>query len=189
MEKYFNTCLDNHNYIFKNIVSLKKEIFEISMSLVHIIKNSGKILICGNGGSAADSQHMAAELVGRFEKERLPISAIALTTDTSIITSISNDYDYRKIFSRQISAIGNKQDALICLSTSGNSESILDALKVSKTIGMKNFGLLGNDGGKCKNLCDKYLIIPNENTARIQEAHIFLSHIICGLIEQNLFEQ
>ena len=186
MKNYFQNCLNDHQNIFKELINFETNVNDICILLEDIIKNSGKIIICGNGGSAADSQHFAAELMGRFEIERNPISAISLTTDTSIITSISNDYDYSKIFSRQIKGIAKKGDCLICFSTSGNSSNIINAIKECKCNDVKTIGLLGNSGGIAKTICDKSLIIPSNNTARIQEAHIFIIHMICGILEQSL---
>ena len=188
MNTYLNECLNEHKKIFDQINRLERDILDISEMLQNVIKNGNKILICGNGGSAADAQHMAAEFVGRFEIERKALPAIALTTDSSVITSISNDYEFSQIFTRQIEAFGKKNDCLLCFSTSGNSKNILSALNFCKNKEIKTIGFFGNKGGLAKLLCNKTLIIDSNNTARIQEAHIFLFHIISGLTEKGIFE-
>ncbi|TSC71100.1 MAG: D-sedoheptulose 7-phosphate isomerase [Parcubacteria group bacterium Gr01-1014_70] len=150
-------------------------------------KTGGKLLLCGNGGSAADAQHIAGELVGRFLKERKALSAIALTTDTSILTALANDYNVEKIFARQVEAHGKSGDVLLTISTSGNSSNVIQAVEAAKAIDVKTIGLLGKGGGKMKGMCDVEIIIPSDNTQRIQEAHITIGHIICGLVEKTLF--
>jgi D-sedoheptulose 7-phosphate isomerase len=137
----------------------------------------------GNGGSAGDAQHIASELVGRFSKERRGLPAIALTTDTSILTSVGNDYGYEHIFSRQVEALANTDDLVIGISTSGNSNNVLQALKAAKSLGCQTVALLGKDGGQIKDIVELPLIIPSANTARIQEAHILIGHIICEIID------
>ena len=151
---------------------------------VECLKNKGKIMLCGNGGSAADTQHLAAEFVNRFKKERVPLPALALTTDTSIITSIANDYSYSEIFTKQILALGKKEDILIAISTSGNAENVLAAVETAKQIGIKTIALTGKDGGGLKEVADICLIVPSNDTARIQEAHITIGHIICETVEE-----
>ena len=153
------------------------------------IKSGKKVLLMGNGGSAADTQHIAGELVGRFKKERKAIPAISLSTDTSILTAIGNDYGFEKVFERQIEALGNKGDVVIGISTSGNSENIYRAMKLAKEIGLITIGLLGNDGGKIKELSDIPLIVPSKNTPRVQESHITIGHIICEGVEKKVYEQ
>src|SRR3989338_3535340 len=153
------------------------------------IKSGKKVLLMGNGGSAADAQHIAGELVGRFKKERKAIPAISLSTDTSILTAIGNDYGFGKVFERQIEALGNKGDVVIGISTSGNSENVYRAMKLAKEMGLKTIGLLGNDGGKIKDFSDIPLIVPSKNTPRIQEAHITIEHIICEGVEKKIYEQ
>ena len=151
------------------------------------LKTNNKIFFAGNGGSAADAQHLAGELVNRFGFERPGLAAIALTTDTSIITSISNDYGFDMLFSRQIQALGKKGDILIALSTSGNSSNIINGLNESKKNGIKTIGLTGSTTGKMDAICDICLKVPSDETPRIQEAHILIGHIICSIIENNLF--
>ena len=148
------------------------------------LKLRRKVLLMGNGGSAADAQHIAGELVGRFKKERKAIPAISLSTDTSILTAIGNDYGFEKVFERQIEALGEKGDVVIGISTSGNSENVYRAMKLAKEIGLITIGFLGNDGGKIKGLSDIALIVPSKNTPRIQETHITIGHIICEGVER-----
>lgn len=153
--------------------------------LLNSLRADGKILWCGNGGSAADAQHMAAELIGRFKRERSPIASIALTTDTSILTCLGNDYGFADILSRQIEALGKAEDALVAISTSGNSENLLRAATAARRKGMACIGLLGRDGGRLAPLCDLALVILSEDTARIQEMHITLGHILCDLLDKD----
>lgn len=142
-----------------------------------------KVLVCGNGGSAADAQHFAAELVGRFEKERKGLPAIALTTDTSILTAVGNDYGFGRIFERQVEALGAEGDVFLILSTSGNSENILLAMKKAKEKGMASISFLGKGGGKAKGIADLDIIVPSDKTARIQEMHGLIIHILCSLLD------
>ena len=152
-------------------------------AIVTSLKNGGKVLVFGNGGSAADSQHIAAEFVGRFKKERKALPAIALTTNTSILTAIGNDYGYDVTFSRQVEALGREGDVAIGLSTSGNSKNVIAALKTAKAAGLKTVGLTGATGGAMKEICDILITPPSKNTPRIQEAHILIAHIICEIVE------
>ena len=165
---------------------LAEPIKKISKLLAQSLANGGTLFWCGNGGSAADSQHLAAELVGRFKKNRRALRSIALTTDTSVLTCVANDYSYDDIFSRQVEALGRSGDVLIGISTSGNSENVLRAFKVAKKTGLKTIALLGKDGGYTKDLSEHALVIPSDSTARIQEAQILIGHILCELIEQEL---
>lgn len=162
---------------------------EIAKASVTCLKNGGKILLAGNGGSAADAQHIAGELVSRFEFDRPGLPAIALTTDTSILTAIGNDYGYEKLFARQVQALGNKGDIFIGYSTSGRSKNILNALEESRRRGLVTIGFGGNGGGLLSELCDHLLLIPAQTTPRIQEGHLMLGHILCGLIESALFKK
>jgi D-sedoheptulose 7-phosphate isomerase len=150
-------------------------------------RNQRKILIAGNGGSAADAQHFAGELVSRFYFDRPALAAIALTTDTSILTAIGNDYGYEDVFSRQIQALGQAGDVFIAISTSGNSPNILKAISQSKAQGLTVIGLTGRTGGKMKALCDLCLCAPSDSTPRIQECHLVLEHTLCACIEEALF--
>ena len=150
-------------------------------------RNNGKILIAGNGGSAADAQHIAGELVSRFHFDRPALSAIALTTDSSILTAIGNDYGYEDVFARQIEAHGRSGDVFIAISTSGNSANILKAIQTAKAIGLVVIGLTGSSGGKMKDMCDICLCAPSDSTPRIQECHLFFEHTLCACIEESLF--
>ncbi len=150
---------------------------------INALKNGNKILIFGNGGSAADAQHIAAELVGRYKVERKGLAAVALTTDTSVLTCISNDYSYEEVFNRQVDALANEGDVVIGISTSGTSANVISALSIAKNIGCKVIGFSGHDGGKMNTLCDVNLMIPNDDTPRIQEMHILIGHTICHLID------
>jgi D-sedoheptulose 7-phosphate isomerase len=151
-------------------------------------RNSGKLMICGNGGSAADAQHIAAEFVNRFQIDRSPLPALALTTDTSIITSIANDYNFDDIFSRQIEALGARGDVLLAISTSGKSRNILSAIDTAKRRGVYTIGLMGRGGGEMLRLVDLALVVNSDQTPRVQEVHILAGHIICELAEHMLFQ-
>ena len=152
--------------------------------LIDTLKSGGKVLLCGNGGSAADAQHIAAEIVGRFETERMGLPAIALTTDTSILTAVANDYGYESLFSRQVEALAQPEDVLIAYSTSGNSENVLRAATLAREKGCKVIALSGRDGGKLSALADVELRVPSNVTARIQEAHTFIGHVFCSAIDE-----
>ena len=160
------------------------KISEATDLIINALKKNGKILIFGNGGSASDAQHFAAELIVRFKNDRKSLPAIALTTDTSIITACSNDFNFSRIFERQIEGLANKNDVAIGISTSGNSENVVLAIKKAKEKSLKTITLTGKDGGKLNNLADITIKVPSENTARIQEAHITILHIICELIDK-----
>ncbi|MBS7838723.1 D-sedoheptulose-7-phosphate isomerase [Wohlfahrtiimonas chitiniclastica] len=159
----------------------------VAETLIDVYREQGKILIVGNGGSAADAQHMAAELVGRFELEREGLPAIALTTDTSILTAVGNDYGYHYTFARQVEALGQPNDALIAISTSGNSESIVNAVKAARKKGIYTIGLTGSRACIMDELCDVMIKIPSTHTPRIQESHLLVEHMLCQLIETALF--
>jgi D-sedoheptulose 7-phosphate isomerase len=149
------------------------------------LRRGCKILVCGNGGSAADAQHLAAELSGRYVKERKALAGIALTTDTSALTAIANDYGYDVVFSRQVEALGRPGDVLIGISTSGNSGNVIKAVESAKSLGMHTIGLLGKDGGKLKSLVDEALVVPSATTARIQEVHQMVYHFWCECLDQH----
>ena len=177
---------------FLDSIEVKKKIInseqidaliQIGDEIVDTLVNGGKIMFCGNGGSAADSQHLAAEFVGRFVKERIALAAISLATDTSILTSVGNDYTFKDIFARQVSGLGQKGDCIIGISTSGNSENIVNAINVANEKGIHTIGLLGRNGGVLSRMCDCSIIVPSDVTARIQEAHILIGHTICGEVE------
>lgn len=185
--------LNNFIYTLKNHVSLFEKISKNQISITDAekiicdrIKSSHKILIAGNGGSAADAQHFAAELVGRFQKNRRALPCIALTTDTSNITAIGNDFGFEQIFSRQVEALGNPGDVFIGISTSGNSANIIAAVEEARKRQMYTIGLLGRDGGVLKDKVDHAVVIPHDVTARIQEAHIFILHYWADMIERSI---
>jgi D-sedoheptulose 7-phosphate isomerase len=148
-----------------------------------------KLLLCGNGGSAADAQHIAAEFINRYELERPPLPAIALTTDTSILTSVGNDYSFDQVFSKQIKALGVEGDVLLAISTSGNSTNVIEAVKAAKSLGIFTVGLTGGEGGQLASLVDLSLVVKSTVTGRIQETHILVGHIICELVDYILFQQ
>jgi D-sedoheptulose 7-phosphate isomerase len=149
------------------------------------LRSGGKVMFCGNGGSAADSQHLAAELMGRYKQDRAPLPALALTVDTSALTAIANDYGYEDIFARQLMGLGHKGDVLFALSTSGNSNNVLAALKTARDTGIHTIGLTGEDGGKMKSACDICICVPSRETNHIQEMHIAVGHMICGIVEES----
>ena len=151
---------------------------------INCLKKGSKILIFGNGGSAADSQHIAAEIVGRYKTERKGLPAIALTTDSSAITAIGNDFGYLEVFSRQIEALANKGDVVIGISTGGTSANVVNGFKIASNLGCKAIGFSGKDGGEFNNLCDVNIVVPASDTPRIQEMHIVIGHTICHLIDQ-----
>lgn len=165
---------------------LADDIDVIIKKILNSIKKDGKIVAVGNGGSAADAQHFVAELVGRYKSEREPLSAIALTTDTSIITAIGNDYGFEEVFSRQCKALVNVGDVILAISTSGNSENILQALRISRKKSAVTIGLSGKNGGKMNELCDVILKIPSTDTPIIQEIHGIVLHVICELIDESI---
>lgn len=172
-----------HMAMFNALEPLFPLISDVAIAMQNTIKNGGKILLMGNGGSAADSQHIAAEIVGRFKKERKGMPAIALTTDTSILTSVGNDYGYNYIFARQIEALCRPEDLVIGLTTSGNSANVVSAIEAANAIGATTVGLTGGTGGKLNSLCTYNIVIPSSVTARIQEAHIFVGHSLCEILE------
>ena len=163
--------------------SMEAPLEEASKLMVSTLKNGNKILLCGNGGSAADAQHIAAELTGRYKSERRGLPAIALTTDTSALTAISNDYGYAKVFDRQVEALANKGDLLIGISTSGNSDNIISALNTAKELGCTTIGFSGRDGGQMNKVCNVNLIVPSNDTPRIQEMHILFGHTLCQIVD------
>ena len=181
-----------HNFIeHQKIISLVSDqclddINAIGKTMAQVLQSDGTIFWCGNGGSASDCQHLAAELVGRFKEDRQALSSISLTTDTSILTSVANDYAFENIFKRQIEALARPGDLLAIVSTSGNSPNILNALHAASSMDMLTVGLLGKNGGQAKNLVDQCVVIPSSSTARIQEAHILIGHCLCDVIEDSL---
>jgi D-sedoheptulose 7-phosphate isomerase len=186
-EKGYSGLLDEHNSLFAKLHEVKSVVEEAAQVITNALRNGNKIMICGNGGSASDAQHFAAELVGRFEAERKALPGIALTTDTSILTALGNDYGYEAVFSRQVEGLSVPGDALVGISTSGNSKNILLAVRSAKAIGLSTIGLLGRDGGALASEVDVPVIVPHSVTARIQEAHIFIVHFWADSIERELF--
>lgn len=178
--------LENHKKALDFLEANFSKIEEIASLCVTALNNNGKIIFMGNGGSAADAQHLAAELVGRFKKNRKALAAIALSANTSILTAVSNDFDFNEVFARQIEALARPCDLVIGISTSGNSENIIKAIKQAQELGIKTVGFLGKDGGKLNNMVEFSLLIPSFDTPRIQEMHIFAGHIICEIIESEL---
>ena len=176
-------AIAEHQTMFAKLGDLIPQISIVAEELKACIKRGGKILLMGNGGSAADSQHIAAEIVGRFKKERRGLAAIALTTDTSIITSVGNDYGYDYIFARQIEALCRPEDVVIGITTSGNSKNVVAGIEEANKLGATTIGLTGGSGGKMNELCKYNLVMPSSETARIQEAHIFVGHSLCDLLE------
>jgi D-sedoheptulose 7-phosphate isomerase len=155
-------------------------------AITRTLARGGKVMLCGNGGSAADAQHIAAELIGRFQKERKPYAAIALTTDSSALTAIGNDYHFNEVFSRQVHGLGRVGDCLIAISTSGNSQNVLRAVKACASLSISTVGLLGKDGGDIAQACDIPIVVPSKSTARVQEAHGFIGHVLCEIVEESL---
>ena len=178
--------LQEHLVLFESLHLLNDAVQQAVDACVSALQSGGKIMLCGNGGSAADSQHLAAEFTGRFTLDRKPLAALALSTDTSALTCIANDYHFDEVFSRQVRALGRSGDCLLAISTSGNSANVCKAVEAARSLGVHCIGLLGRDGGKLKNLCDVSIVVPSPITARIQEAHILIGHSLCGAIEQQL---
>lgn len=184
--------VDQLDTVAKNFINLKNKsdtIEQISQVWIEALSKGKKVIFCGNGGSAADSQHLAAELMGRYKFDRDPMPALSLTVDTSALTAIGNDYGYEKVFSRQLRGIGNPGDVLVGISTSGNSKNIIDAFAIAKEIGIKTIAFTGEQGGKMKEVADFCLNVPSNITNNIQEMHIACGHIVCGLVEQYFFSK
>ncbi len=183
-----NTMVDTHIQIMENLKTMGSDLDMAGETLLQCLLHSGKLLICGNGGSASDAQHFAAEIVGRFEQERSAFPAIALSTDTSILTAVGNDYGYDQVFARQVMGLGQLGDVLIGISTSGNSGNVLKAVEQAQSKGMITVGLLGKDGGTLKERVDQAIVVDSPTTARIQEAHIFILHYWAWLIDIELLK-
>ena len=176
-------CFEEHENVLNKTKMLAPVIEEAAALCAHTLQSGNKILVCGNGGSAADSQHIAAEFVGRYHNERKSLPAIAVTTDSSILTAVGYDYDFDLVFSRQVSGLGVSGDLLWAISTSGNSKNVNEALKTARSKGLKTIGFTGHEGGLMKSLCDVAIVVPADVTARIQEMHILCAHIICQIID------
>lgn len=181
-----NDSIDVKRSILSND-SMLEDIIKAATIVIDAYRNKKKTLLAGNGGSAGDAQHIAGEFVSRFNFNRPGLPSIALTTDSSIMTAVSNDYGFKQIFARQIEAHGSQGDVFIGISTSGNSENLIEALKACKEAGIYTIGLTGQTGGAMKEFCDICLKVPSTDTPRIQESHILIGHIICGLVEDSLF--
>lgn len=184
-----NLFLDNLaelSRVINSLGSLNSAVCRAGEMAGQCLQSGGKIIFCGNGGSAADSQHLAAELTGRFVRDRRPLAAIAFSTDSSALTCIGNDYSFDEVFARQVMGLGRSDDLLIAISTSGNSRNVIRAVEEARQLGMQTVGLLGRDGGKLSSLCHHSIVVPSNVIARIQECHILIGHTLCGLIEQEL---
>lgn len=180
----FKKNILEHQKLVSKLEFISSDVNLASNLIESSLKNDGCIFFCGNGGSAADSQHLAAEFTGRFVRERKAISGLALTTDTSTLTAIGNDYGYDEIFARQIEGLAKSGDCLVVISTSGNSTNIVRAIHKAKEIGVITVGLLGKDGGKIKDICDVSVVVPSQSTARIQEMHILIGHTWCEVVDE-----
>jgi len=186
VEKILTNSLESSDAFIRKNAS---ELGAVAEKIASAFLRDCKLLICGNGGSAADAQHMAAEFVNRFQLERPPLPAMALTTDTSVITSIGNDYSFEEVFSKQVKALGTKGDVLLAISTSGESKNVISAVEVAKKQGIYTVGLLGGNGGKLSAMVDMAIIAKSDVTARVQEAHLLAEHIICYLVDYILFQR
>ena len=186
-ENLLYSQLDEHTSLFTRVKGLHRDLLRSAKVLTGVLRNGNKVLVCGNGGSAADAQHFAAELIGRFEKDRAPLPALALTTDTSILSAVGNDYGFDTVFERQVKGLGIKGDVLVGISTSGNSPNVSRAVSQAKAQGLHTIGLLGNDGGKIGTMVETAVIVPHAVTARIQEVHVFILHYWASVIERELF--
>ncbi len=182
----FNTALEEHLALFNTLSSIAPQVEQAAQIMATALKAGNKIMLCGNGGSAADSQHIAAELTGRFVNDRPALAGLALSTDSSALTCIGNDYGFDDVFVRQVEGLGKAGDVLIAITTSGNSANILKAIHAANTMGITTIGWLGRDGGKAAKACTHSIIIPSHTTARIQEAHIFVGHNLCAMVERSM---
>ncbi len=186
MSNLFLDNLKEHAAVFELLPALSPLVTQAADLMSNTLKAGGKVMFCGNGGSAADSQHLAAELTGRFIHDRPPLGGIALSTDTSALTCIANDYSFDEVFARQVRGLGRAGDVLVAISTSGNSRNVIRAVEEARAASILVVGFLGRDGGALKDLCNVPIVIPSQVTARIQEAHILIGHTLCGLVEQHL---
>lgn len=184
----YAVALREHLSLFDTLDSLQGDVQNAAAMVVRTLSSGGKLMLCGNGGSAADSQHIAAELTGRFVQDRRPLAAIALTTDSSALTCIGNDYDFSEVFSRQVIGLGRPGDCLLAISTSGTSANVVKAVEAAQRLQISTVALSGRDGGRLRSLCDAAIVVPSATTARIQEAHIFVGHALCALIEEGLYK-
>lgn len=174
---------------FSALADLAPEVRRAADLLVSSLETGGEVLFCGNGGSAADSQHLAAELMGRYLCDRGPLPALALTVDTSALTAIGNDYGYREVFARQLRGVGRRGDVLVAISTSGNSDNVLDAIGAAREVGIAVIGLTGANGGRMASGCNVIIKVPSTQTDHVQEMHIAMGHYLCGVIEKAAFQE
>jgi D-sedoheptulose 7-phosphate isomerase len=186
MEGLFASGLQEHLELFTRLEGLIPAVNEAAGLIAGALSSGHKVMLCGNGGSAADSQHLAAEFTGRFVKDRKPLAALALTTDSSALTCIANDYSFDDVFYRQVVGLGKAGDCLVAISTSGNSRNVIRATEAARSADIRVIGLLGRDGGALRSLCDVAIVVPSSTTARIQEAHSFIGHTLCGMVEEAL---
>ena len=186
INKYIKSSVENYTRVLQDDI-LQENIQQIAIKSIAAFRDNKKMLLCGNGGSASDAQHIAAELSGRFYTDRPPLYAEALHVNSSYMTAVANDYGYETTYARMVEATGRKGDVLIGISTSGNSPNVVKAMQKAKEIGMLTVGFTGKDGGKMKDICDIMICVPSVDTPRIQEAHILIGHIICQLIEEEMF--
>jgi D-sedoheptulose 7-phosphate isomerase len=182
----FTQNLAEHLALFNELSVIDAGVSQAGDAIAMALQAGNKVMFCGNGGSAADSQHIAAELTGRFIRDRRPLAGLALSTDSSALTCISNDYGYEHVFTRQVEGLGKEGDCLVGISTSGNSANIVNAFEYARANGIRTIGLLGRDGGVLAPLSDIAIIVPSQVTARIQEAHIMIGHTLCGIVEHAL---
>lgn len=182
----FAQHLAQHRELFDRLDAMAPDVARAAQQISDTLRRGGKVMFCGNGGSAADSQHLASEFTGRFVNDRRPLAALALSTDSSALTCIANDYAFDQVFERQLRGLGRAGDVLVAISTSGKSANVLRAVHAAREIGIGVIGLLGRDGGPLRPLCDVALVVPSNATARIQEAHIFIGHTLCALVEEAL---
>jgi D-sedoheptulose 7-phosphate isomerase len=186
MEDLLKSGLEEHLELFNRLASLTDAVTTAARLITTALSSGHKVMLCGNGGSAADSQHLAAEFTGRFVKDRRPLAAMALSTDSSALTCIANDYSFDDVFYRQVVGLGKARDCLVAISTSGNSRNVIRATEAARSADIRVIGLLGRDGGALRALCDVSIVVPSATTARIQEAHIFIGHTLCGMVEKAL---
>lgn len=187
-QSVFFRAITDHLETVKGIAAQQEMLERVARAMAGVLREGGRILWCGNGGSAGDSQHLAAEIVGRFRRERRGLASIALTTDTSILTAVANDYGYEAVFARQVEALGQAGDLLVGISTSGNSPNVVAALEMARSLRMKTVGFTGEGGGRMAGLCDFLFAAPSRDTARVQEAHILVGHMLCDWVEMDWLE-
>jgi D-sedoheptulose 7-phosphate isomerase len=186
MNVSLSSHLQEHVELFRRLSGLSAAVERAADLIGTALANSQKLMLCGNGGSAADSQHLAAEFTGRFVTDRKPLAAMALSTDSSALTCIANDYTFDDVFFRQVVGLGRAGDCLLAISTSGNSRNVIRAAEAARAAGIHTIGLLGKGGGELLSLCDVPIVVPSDTTARIQEAHIFIGHTLCAMVEEGL---